>query len=146
MIFICEYPLALEGLYYASKAGINTDTKKEKYAFIVIEDSPIHLQRMLLQQHWWFYPDVAGRDVKEVEQEVKKIFDSVLVIGSQRNFTGSAEGELARYTNFSKEVIQRLSKPPFYSTAYGTGLKKASVSFDEDFCIFLFVLCNILFY
>ena len=120
VLFICHYQLALEGLYYAAKAGI----AKENYAFIVIEDSPASLRTKLSRPFQWFFSKLLHRAGKDTKREVKKIFSSVLVLGSLKSGERNAE-----YNHFSREVRRRMNDTLFNSTAYPSPENSSAVSY-----------------
>ena len=144
MIFLCEYELVLLGLYYLAEAGIN----KKNFVFIVIEDSPVSLQMKLTDQERWFrpymLPNQTVKDEKFIEKfknKVKDVFDSVLILGSQR----LQHSDKTKYERFKKEVKKRMSGPPFYSQKY-INISDSPVSHREQFDIYELVLCIVQFY
>ena len=126
IIFICEYSMTLEGLYYALKSGIT----KEKFAFIAIEESPISLELRLSNPTAWFASEALSRNNTDFIPAVQKIFDSVLVFASQRQLAG----DRTKYDYFSKEVRRRMSEPLFNSTAYL--VRDISVVSHDKICTF----------
>ena len=76
------------------------------------------LQTKLTEQSRWFGNlfGIGSAEEKKFENTVKKIFNSVLVFGPQRQL--QVKNKISKYTNFTKEVIRSLSRPPFNSKVY----------------------------
>ena len=98
-----------EGMYYASKLGMNNGD----YAFIAFELDPVLVQRYVERPSKWFHGlfPATNQFSAEEEKEFYKSYKSVLVMvfNVQR---------IGQYNNFTDKMKQRMSKPPFCSDAY----------------------------
>ena len=104
-----ERRLIREGMYYASKLGMNNGD----YAFIAFQLNPLSVQSFFKQPELWFIGEFkATRDLsKDEEREFYDAFKSVLllVVNTQ---------QIDKYNTFVNEVKHKMSDPPFCSQAY----------------------------
>lgn len=109
IIFAMERRLVREGMYYASKLGMNNGD----YAFIAFELDPVLVQRYVGSPDKWFSGQFKA--TKTLNDEEKKEFDkaykSMLVMTSNIQ-------QIGKYNNFTIEMKHRMSQPPFCSDAY----------------------------
>jgi len=109
IIFAMERRLVREGMYYASKLGMNNGD----YAFIAFELDPVLVQRYVGSPDKFFSGQFKA--TKTLNDEEKKEFDkaykSMLVMTSNIQ-------QIGKYNNFTIEMKHRMSQPPFCSDAY----------------------------
>ena len=109
IIFAVERLLVREGMYYASKLGMNNGD----YAFITFELDPVLVERYLESPEKWFrgqYVPTKTLNDKE-EEEFNKAYKSMLVMVFNIQ-------QIEKYDNFTMEMKLRMSQPPFCSDSY----------------------------
>ena len=128
-IFFCPFVVIIlsmarrlvrEGMYYASKLGMNNGD----YAFIAFQLNPFDVQRYVEKPELWFYGEFKA--TRELDNEEKKEFQNayrsmlLLVTNTQ---------QIDKYYKFVKEMKQKMSEPPFCSNAYKGSLTVGNYTF-----------------
>lgn len=109
IILAVDRRLVREGMYYASKLGMNNGD----YAFIAFELDPVLVERYIESPDKWFrgqYKPTKTLSDKE-EKEFNKAYKSMLVMVSNIQ-------QIGKYNNFTTEMKHRMSQPPFCSDTY----------------------------
>lgn len=110
IIFSVARRLVREGLYYASKLGMNNGD----YAFIAFHLDPLKVQKYLNKDpQLWFlglYKDTVEMDENE-RREFYNAYRSMLLLVSNIQ-------QIAKYDKFVVEMKHRMSDPPFCSNVY----------------------------
>ena len=109
IILSMERRLIREGMYYASKLGMNNGD----YAFIAFQLDPLSVQRFFRRPKLWFIGEFkATMDLnKDEEREFYDAFKSVLLLAVNTQ-------QINKYYTFVNEVKHKMSDPPFYSKTY----------------------------
>jgi len=104
-----ERRLVREGMYYASKLGMNNGD----YAFIAFELDPVLVERYVGSPEKWFRGQYQATKTlnDEEKKEFNKAYKSMLVMVSNIQ-------QIGKYNNFTTEMKHRMSQPPFCSDAY----------------------------
>ena len=109
IIFAMEGRLVREGMYYASKLGMNNGD----YAFIAFELDQVLVERYVDSPEKWFrgrFPATKTLNDEE-KKEFNKAYKSMLVMVSNIQ-------QIGKYNNFTTEMKHRMSQPPFCSDVY----------------------------
>ena len=104
-----EQRLVREGMYYASKLGMNNGD----YAFIAFELDPVLVQRTAAKPALWFrgvFPGTKSLS-KQEEKDFYETYKSMLLMVFNTQ-------QIAKYEKFTVAMKHKMSEPPFCSDVY----------------------------
>lgn len=111
--------LVREGMYYASKLGMNNGD----YAFIAFQLNPNDVQRFIKQPELWFYGEYPTTNTLD-EREQKELYNAyrsmLLLVFNTR--------QIDKYDKFVVEMKHRMSDPPFCSDVYKGVIKYGNIT------------------
>ena len=103
MVFLCDYRIAIQGMYYALTQGMTNGD----YGFIMYEQSPAEILQKSERPFKWFYPSWTST-IKAMGKIRDNAFRVVLVLGPS--------AAKSSYSNFTSELKRRMAE--FGSKAY----------------------------